>query len=98
MEERIRLYAGHFPNALSMTPVRHRDMRYRVMLRLMMARLQSTFSDGLFPYDSADELAGDLRLIIDSLDRHGGQHTGLFHDAGYPSGSQRQPPDHRPQS
>ena len=50
-----------------MTPVRHREMRYRVMLRLMMARLQSTFSDGLFPYDSADELAGDLRLIIDSL-------------------------------
>jgi phosphoenolpyruvate carboxylase len=78
IDERIRLYAGHFPNALSMTPVRHREMRYRVMLRLMMARLQSTFSDGLFPYDSAEELAGDLRLIIDSLARHGGQHTGLF--------------------
>lgn len=78
VEARINLYAGHFPNALSMTPVRHREMRYRVMLRLMMARLQSTFSDGLFPYDSAAELAGDLRLIIDSLDRHGGQHAGMF--------------------
>lgn len=78
IEERIHLYSGHFPNALSMTPVRHRDMRYRVMLRLMMARLQSTFSDGLFPYDSPEELASDLRLIIDSLTQHGGQHAGLF--------------------
>lgn len=78
VEERIRLYAGHFPNALSITPVRHREMRYRVMLRLMMARLQSTFSYGLFPYDSAEELASDLRLIIDSLSRHRGQHAGLF--------------------
>jgi phosphoenolpyruvate carboxylase len=78
VEERIRLYSGHFPNALSMTPVRHREMRYRVMLRLIMARLQSTFSDGLFPYDSAGELASDLRLIIESLSRHSGQHAGLF--------------------
>lgn len=78
IEARIHLYAGHFPNALSMTPVRHREMRYRVMLRLMMARLQSTFSDGLFPYDSAGELASDLRLIVDSLARYGGQHAGLF--------------------
>jgi phosphoenolpyruvate carboxylase len=78
LEERIRLYTGHFPNALSMTPVRHREMRYRVMLRLMMARLQSTFSDGIFPYDSAEELANDLRLVIDSLTTHGGQHAGLF--------------------
>ncbi len=78
IEERIRLYSGHFPNALSMTPVRHREMRYRVILRLMMARLQSTFSDGLYPYDSAEELASDLRLIIDSLAGHGGQNAGLF--------------------
>ncbi len=78
LEERLRLYSGHFPNALGITPLRHRAMRYRVFMRLVMARLQSTATEGLYPFDSAEEFAADLRLIADSLEGNRGQHAGLF--------------------
>jgi phosphoenolpyruvate carboxylase len=78
LEERLRLYSGHFPNALGLTPLRHREMRYRVFMRLIMARLQATATEGLYPFDSADEFAADLRLIADSLEANRGQHAGLF--------------------
>jgi phosphoenolpyruvate carboxylase len=78
LEERIRLYSGHFPNALGITPLRHREMRYRVFMRLMMARIESTYTAGLYPFESADELAADLRLIVESLQANRGQHAGLF--------------------
>ncbi|MEO7386478.1 MAG: phosphoenolpyruvate carboxylase [Gammaproteobacteria bacterium] len=78
LEERIRLYSGHFPNALGITPLRHREMRYRVFVRLMMARLESTYTAALYPFESAKELADDLRLIAGSLEEHRGQHAGLF--------------------
>jgi len=78
LEERIRLYSGHFPNALGITPLRHRAMRYRVFLRLVMARLEATHTAGLYPYESADELAADLGLVATSLEMNRGQHAGLF--------------------
>jgi len=78
LEERIRLYSGHFPNALGITPLGHRGMRYRVFIRLVMARLQSTGTEGLYPFESADELAEDLRLIVGSLQANRGEHAGLF--------------------
>ena len=78
LEERIRLYSGHFPNALGITPLRHRDMPYRVLLRLMMARLQSTYTEGLYAFESAEEFAADLRLIAASLEENRGRHAGLF--------------------
>ena len=77
LEERIRHYSGHFPNALGITPLRHREMRYRVFLRLVMARLESTYSAGLYPFESAGELAHDLRLVAASLAANKGQHAGL---------------------
>lgn len=78
LTERIRVYSGHFPNALGITPLRHREMPYRVFLRLVMARLQATYSEGIFPYNGAGELADDLHLIADSLEMHHGRHAGLF--------------------
>ncbi len=78
LEERIRLYSGHFPNARGITPLRHREMPYRVFMRLVLARLQSTYREGLYPFDSAEELAADLRLIATSLRGNRGQHAGLF--------------------
>lgn len=76
--ERIGAYSGHFPNAEGLTPLRHREMPYRVFMGLVMARLQSTYSDGLYPYESADELAGDMRLVARSLGANRGVHGGLF--------------------
>ncbi|MEO8224906.1 MAG: phosphoenolpyruvate carboxylase, partial [Gammaproteobacteria bacterium] len=78
LEERIRLYSGHFPNALGITPLRHRQMRYRVFMRLVMARLRSTDAEGLYPFDSAAEFAADLRLIAESLEANRGWHAGHF--------------------
>ena len=78
LEERIHLYSGHFPNALGTTPMRHRAMRYRVFMHLVMVRLQSSYTGGLYPYESAEEFASDLRLIADSLASNRGQHAGLF--------------------
>jgi phosphoenolpyruvate carboxylase len=78
LEERIRLYSGHFPNARGITPLRHREMPYRVFMRLVLARLQSTYSEGLYPYESAEELSADLRMIGASLRSNRGLHAGLF--------------------
>ena len=78
LERRSQLYAGHFPEAASSVPARHRRMPYRVFLRLISARLQSTYRDAAFPYESADEFVADLELIADSLRANKGGHAGLF--------------------
>lgn len=78
LDERIQLYSGHFPNARGITPLRHQEMPYRVFMRLVMSRLQSTYSGGLYPFESAEELAADLRLIGASLRANRGLHAGLF--------------------
>ncbi|UCG71836.1 MAG: phosphoenolpyruvate carboxylase [Chromatiales bacterium] len=76
--ERSDEYAEHFPNAAGSIPLRHRDMLYRVFLRLIMARLQATFDDDAFPYESPEEFQKDLQLIADSLQQNKGHHAGLF--------------------
>ncbi len=78
VHERVRHYAGHFASAMGAVPLRHRDMPYRVLLRLMMARLQATHDDGSYPYESAEEFLGDIELIAASLERNKNIHAGLF--------------------
>ena len=56
----MQLYAGHFPEAANTVPPRHRQMPYRRFLRLVAARLQATFDDAAFPYESPDEFIADL--------------------------------------
>ena len=45
MLDKIEEYRSIFPNAYHAVPARHRDMPYRVFLRLVQARLQSTYDD-----------------------------------------------------
>ncbi len=71
-------YAEHFPEAAGSVPLRHRDMPYRVFLRLVRQRLQATYDDDAFPYESPDELLADIRLIADSLEQNKGRHAWLF--------------------
>jgi phosphoenolpyruvate carboxylase len=78
VRERSLLYAGHFPKAAHSVPARHRQMPYRVFLRLVQARLQATFDDAAFPYESPDEFVADIELIAASLRANRGQHAGLF--------------------
>jgi phosphoenolpyruvate carboxylase len=74
----ILRYAGHFPKALHAVSTRHRQMPYRVLLRLMQARLQATYDDAAFPYESAEELIEDIDLIANSLRANKGRNAGLF--------------------
>ncbi|TVQ45849.1 MAG: phosphoenolpyruvate carboxylase [Gammaproteobacteria bacterium] len=78
LRERSRTYAAHFPDAAHDVPARHRDMPYRVLLRLVMARLQSTYDESSFPYEHAEEFLDDIQLIAGSLQQHRGRHAGLF--------------------
>ncbi len=71
-------YRGVFQNAYHAVPARHRNMPYRVFLRLIQQRLQSTFDDDVFPYEKSSQFRADIQLIADSLAANRGQHAGLF--------------------
>jgi phosphoenolpyruvate carboxylase len=76
--EKIEEYRGIFQNAYHAVPARHRDMPYRVFLRLVQQRLQSTFDDDIYPYEHVDQLVADVELIAESLSCNKGKHAGLF--------------------
>ncbi|HLT90589.1 MAG TPA: phosphoenolpyruvate carboxylase [Woeseiaceae bacterium] len=75
---KIEEYMPVFTQAYHSVPARHRDMPYRVFLRLVQQRLQATYDDEAYPYESADELKADIELIAHSLETNKGQHAGLF--------------------
>ena len=78
IKSRIDSYSGQFPRARGNLPHRYRDMPYRLFLRLIIERLQSTYDDDIFPYESAEQLLNDLQLIAKSLGNHKGKNAGLF--------------------
>lgn len=78
IEAKIDEYRGVFPNAYHAVPKRHRDMPYRVLLRLIQQRLQATYDDDAYPYESAAQFQADIQTIADSLAAHKGEHAGLF--------------------
>jgi phosphoenolpyruvate carboxylase len=78
INDRIEQYRIVFPQAFHAVPARHRDMPYRVLLRLVQQRLQSTYDDDVYPYEKVAQFRGDIQLIADSLIRNKGEHAGLF--------------------
>ncbi|MDH3977750.1 MAG: phosphoenolpyruvate carboxylase [Gammaproteobacteria bacterium] len=76
--ERTKMYAEQFPGSAGQLPVRHRDMPYRAFLRLIRQRLQATYDDDVYPYESSAELLQDLQIIHNSLAENKGTHAGLF--------------------
>lgn len=78
MLDKIEEYRGVFPNAYHAVPARHRDMPYRVFLRLVQQRLQSTYDDDIFPYEKVGQLVDDIQLVAESLAENKGQQAGLF--------------------
>ncbi|MBH97560.1 MAG: phosphoenolpyruvate carboxylase [Rhodospirillaceae bacterium] len=78
LQDRSKVYASHFPEAFSSIPARHREMPYRVFIRLAAARLQATYEDKAFPYESSDEFIQDIELIENSLRANKGKNAGLF--------------------
>jgi len=53
-------------------------MPYRIFLRLVQARLQSTYDDDVFPYEKVEQLIRDIELVAESLAFNKGRHAGLF--------------------
>ncbi len=78
MLDKIDEYRGIFPNAYHAVPARHRDMPYRVFLRLIQQRLQSTYDDDVFPYETVDQLIDDVQLVAGSLKENKGEQAGMF--------------------
>ncbi len=78
MLDKIDEYRGIFPNAYHAVPARHREMPYRVFLRLVQQRLQSTYDDDIYPYEHVGQLLDDIELVAESLAFNKGRHAGLF--------------------
>ncbi|NND55179.1 MAG: phosphoenolpyruvate carboxylase [Gammaproteobacteria bacterium] len=78
VRERIDQYARQFPGAHGSTPHRYRRMPYRVLLRLINERLQATFDEGAFPYETVHSFIDDLQIIANSLQSRRGANAGLF--------------------
>ncbi|HEV8381043.1 MAG TPA: phosphoenolpyruvate carboxylase [Gemmatimonadales bacterium] len=78
VRERVAAYSTQFPQALATIPTRYHDMPYRVLFRLIAARLDATRRDAPEGYAAAVELERDLGLVIASLRTHRGEHAGVF--------------------
>ena len=78
MLDKSEEYAGIFPKAYHAVPARHREMPYRVFLKLVQQRLQSTFDDDIYPYEEVGEFVADIELIGESLAFNKGRSAGLF--------------------
>jgi phosphoenolpyruvate carboxylase len=76
--ERIENYAKQFPGVRGSSPHRYRNMPYRMLMRLIMERLQATYDDGAFPYEDASQFIDDLKLLANSLAHRKGTNAGLF--------------------
>lgn len=76
--EKIEQYRGMFQNAYHAVPARHRQMPYRVYLRLIQERLQATYDDSACPYEHSKQLTEDITILAESLAANKGQHAGLF--------------------
>lgn len=75
---RVAEYAKRLRRAWQGIPKRHRDMPYRCLLTLVVARLTATLEDREAAYDSPAEFLADLELVRLSLLRNGGRHAGLY--------------------
>lgn len=75
---RVEEYRVRFPQAASEIRARHLDMPYRVLLTLIGTRLTATRDDAPQRYEGPEGFVADLRLILDSLLAHGGEHAGAF--------------------
>ncbi len=75
---RIKALQALLPAAAQRIPPRHANMPYRVLLRLMGARLAATAQDRDGGYADAQEFSGDVALIRTSLAANRGLRAGWF--------------------
>lgn len=71
-------YLATLPEVAALINLRHRDMPYRVLLRLMRARVEASANGGEHAYRDVEEFIADLEAIRASLHAHKGDHAGGF--------------------
>src|SRR6185312_867139 len=77
LQARIEEYVTLLPAAQLTTPARHDRMPYRVFLGQVAERLRNTYEGHANHYDNARQLAADIALVADSLERNRGRNAGL---------------------
>ncbi len=75
--ERAADYADRLPEAAAAVPAGYRDMPYRRLLWLMEARLARKGRGEEGGYGPPEEFRDDLAVLANSLERHGGERSGL---------------------
>jgi phosphoenolpyruvate carboxylase len=76
--QRLKSYSDMMPDEAGKIGQRIRNMPYRCLLKLMMARLQKVCDDAAGAYNNTAEFRDDLEIIRQSLQKHKGQHAGIF--------------------
>jgi len=76
--QQLQNYREMLPDEAEKIGQRIRNMPYRCLLKLMMARMQRILSATEGAYQNSQEFRTDLELIRQSLQMNKGQHAGIF--------------------
>lgn len=78
VQDLVERYRALLPEADARIRPRHRDMPYRMLLRLIGARLQATLQDAATGYVGVAEFEQDIAVISESLLANRGLYGGWF--------------------
>ncbi len=78
VQDLVERYRALLPEAAARIRPRHRDMPYRMLLRLIGARLQATLQDAAAGYLGVAEFEHDIAAISESLLANRGLYAGWF--------------------
>ena len=76
--DQLESYMELLPDEAEKIGQRVRNMPYRCLLKLMMARLQGVLENSPGAYRSSREFKADLKLIRQSMEMNKGKHAGIF--------------------
>lgn len=76
--DQLQSYIELMPDEAEQIGQRVRNMPYRCLLKLMMARMQRVLDDSPGAYGNSHEFRADLSLIRQSMEMNKGKHAGIF--------------------
>jgi phosphoenolpyruvate carboxylase len=74
----LETYIELLPDEAGKIGQRVRNMPYRCLLKLMMARMQGVLENSPGAYRNSQEFRADLKLIRQSMEMNKGKHAGIF--------------------
>ncbi len=76
--DQLGVYIEMLPDEVEKIGERVRNMPYRCLLKLMIARMQRVLEDSPGAYRNSQEFRTDLKLIRQSMEMNKGKHAGIF--------------------